>query len=422
MAATEQPAPRPRPRAVPAPEPVEAPIPPVNGKWPHDDPLRALTRSLEDFHAAAMALNLPPVALTWQNPEELDERPDAEVLKRLMWAETLIADMEGVRSGPATWPVAEIAAPLNPGEYLVENLIRPGTTVMLAGPPGAAKSWASRQLAMCAAAGLSHYLDRYAVPRALNVLVIDEDNGPDEEWRREESLMAHLGLERGKLVNLRRVSLEGIRLDEEPWQRWLRGVIRTHAVDLTILDPISEMHGGKEMRDDVAFRAMLAFLKRLKVDFPTHSTVVVHHTRKRDPKMPAGTSTLEDVRGQWGQTPDVVAMMVPLGDRRAKWEVHKRVPHSSLLLDQVPQGEPGEGAIRFVQDAATVPDKRSQTDGRVLACIDGGLTTVADIREQTKMANSTLYKVLGRLHDAGLITDYHDGPIERLLDREEEMA
>jgi DNA-binding MarR family transcriptional regulator len=69
-----------------------------------------------------------------------------------------------------------------------------------------------------------------------------------------------------------------------------------------------------------------------------------------------------------------------------------------------------------------MPDKRSQTDGRVLACIDGGLTTVADIREQTKMANSTLYKVLGRLHDAGLITDYRDGPIERLLDREEEMA
>jgi hypothetical protein len=167
---------------------------------------------------------------------------------------------------------------------------------------------------------------------------------------------------------------------------------------------------------------MLAFLKRLKVDFPTHSTVVVHHTRKRDPKMPAGQSTLEDVRGQWGQTPDVVAMMVPLGDRRAKWEVHKRVPHSSLLLDQVPQGEPGEGAIRFVQDAATMPDKRSQTDGRVLACVDGGLTTVADIREQTKMANSTLYKVLGRLHDAGLITDYRDGPIERMPDAGEELS
>lgn len=416
MAATEQPVPRPRPRAVPAPETAAKP----NGKWRHDDPLRMLTRALEDFHVAATALHLPPVALTWANPEDIEDRPDAEVLQRLMWAETLIADMEGVRSGPVTWPVSDIVPPAHPDEYLVENLIRPGTTVMLAGPPGAAKSWASRQLAMTAAAGLSHYLERYAVSRPLNVLVVDEDNGPDEEWRREESLIAHLGLERAKLVNLRRVSLEGVKLDEEQWQRWLRGVIRTHAIDLTILDPISEMHGGKEMRDDPAFRGMLAFLKRLKVDFPTHSTVVVHHTRKRDPKTPAGTTLIEDVRGQWGQTPDVIAMMVPLGDRRAKWEVHKRVPHSSLLLDQVPQGEPGEGAIRFVQDAATLPDKRSQTDGRVLACIDAGASTVAEIHEATKMGNSTIYKVLGRLHDAGLVTNH--SPYERIAEPEDRSA
>ena len=28
----------------------------------------------------------------------------------------------------------------------------------------------------------------------MNVLVVDEDNGPDEEWRRDEALLEHLGL------------------------------------------------------------------------------------------------------------------------------------------------------------------------------------------------------------------------------------
>ena len=384
----------------------------ANGTRPVvDEPTRALTHALEDLHAAAKALRLPPMRVDWQQPDpELDEQdPEQKALKA--YVDTFLADYEGARVGPVTWPLNEIGPPERPHDFLVENLIRPGTTVMLAGPPGAAKSWASRQLALTCAAGLPTYLDRYAVSRPLNVLVIDEDNGPDEEWRREESLMAHLDLTRDRLANVRRVSLEGVQLEHESWQRWLRGQIRAHDLDLVILDPISEMHGGKELREDPAFRSVLAFLKRLKVDFPRTSTVVVHHTRKRDPK--AGSqATIEDVRGQWGQTPDVVAMLIPLGDRRSKWEVHKRVPHSSLILAQVEQGLSGEGSLKLVSDETTAPTQRMQTDARVLAAIDAGATTAEEIHLACEMPASTVYKAVGRLADAGLIT--RKAPYERV--------
>lgn len=389
--------PRPRRRQAPAPS---------NGTHPRveiPEPLRDLTHALESLHAAAKGLKLPPIRVEWQeSAEPADaEDPERKALKR--YVETMLGDYEGVRAGPIAVPVSEMPLPADPHAFLVGNLIRPGTTVMLAGPPGAAKSWASRQLALACAGGRQMYLEHYPIERPLNVLVVDEDNGPDEEWRRDETLLAFLELRRDQVGSVRRVSLEGVQLDQERWQRWLRGQVRLHDIDLVILDPISEMHGGKELREDPAFRSMLAFLKRLKVDFPGLATVIVHHTRKRDPKAAVGTATLEDVRGQWGQTPDVVAMLIPMGDRRSKWEVHKRVPHSSLILEQVAEGEPGEGALRFVADESTQRTKAMANDSRVIDGIREGLETFPDLQEHLGMPKSTLHRVLKRLVGAHVV-------------------
>lgn len=407
--------PRPRKRAPEAaqePQEAAAKAPGTNGRHPVDAPTLALTHALEDLHAAAKGLHLPPLKIEWLEPSQEPDTRDPERKALQAHISTFLADYEGLRAGPIAVPLNEVAPPADPHAFLVGNLIRPGTTVMLAGPPGAAKSWASRQLALACGAGLPMYLEHYEIGRALNVLVVDEDNGPDEEWRRDETLLTHLELRREQVGSVRRVSLEGVQLDQEGWQRWLRGQIRLHDIDLVILDPISEMHGGKELREDPAFRSMLGFLKRLKVDFPRLATVIVHHTRKRDPKAAVGTATLEDVRGQWGQTPDVVAMLIPMADRRAKWEVHKRVPHSALIIEQVAEGQPGEGGLRMVADAEAMLDRRSETDGKVLHAIDAGAATVEEIAVGTQLSKSGVYKAVARLNAAGLITKRP--PFERL--------
>lgn len=366
--------------------------------------LRRLTRAVEEIHAAAIEAHLAPMRLEWVEDPDPAEDPDPERLAAQRYVETLLGDYEGLRAGPVAPTVAELAAPLDPHTFLVGNLIRPGTTVMLAGPPGAAKSWASRQLALACGAGIPIFLQRYPIERALNVLVVDEDNGPDEEWRRDERLLAYLELARSSVTTVRRVSLAGVRLDEERWQHWLRGQVRLHSLDLVILDPISEMHGGKELREDPSFRSMLAFLKRLKVDFPRLATVIVHHTRKRDPKAGVGQATLEDVRGQWGQTPDVVAMLIPMADRRSRWEVHKRVPHSSLILEQIAEGLTGEGALQMVADESMQKTRSMANDAAVIDAIRGGLTTFPELHDALGMPKATLNRVLARLVRAAVIS------------------
>lgn len=387
-----------RPRSKPAPRPES------NGAALVPTPLLDLTHAIEDLHAAAKALHLAPIRVEWERPDDDAEAPDPEKQALQAHISSFLADYEGLRHGPPAWPLNEIGAPADPEAFLVGNLIRPGTTIMLAGPPGAAKSWAARQLAIAAGGGVPWFLDRYPIDRPLSCLVVDEDNGPDEEWRREESLFAHLELQRDALPNVHRVSLEGVKLDEERWQRWLRGQIRLHELDLVVLDPISEFHGGKELREDPAFASMLAFLKRLKVDFPKLATIVVHHTRKLDAKDRQAHRGLEDVRGQWGQTPDVVVVMSPLGDRRAKWEVHKRVPYSSLILEQVAEGQPGQGGLHVVADETVMQTKAMANDGAVIDAIRGGFETFPDIQQAIGMPKSTLSGVLNRLVRAGVVT------------------
>lgn len=399
--------PVPRPRGRPA---AEASQPAVEV----DPRLLELTHAIEDLHVAAKALHLAPLRVEWQEPDGETSEIDPERLARQQFVTDLVADYEGLRAGPIPLALPSIPAPVDPDSYLVGNLVRPGTTVMLAGPPGAAKSWASRQLALSAGAGLDIFLDRYEVGRPLNVLVVDEDNGPDEEWRRDASLLDHLSLTRDTLDRVYRVSLAGVQLDRPEWQRWLRGQIRLRELDLVILDPISEMHGGKELREDPAFRSMLAFLKRLKVDFPRTAVVIVHHTRKPAASERQSHRGLEDVRGQWGQTPDVIVVMSPLGERRTKWEVHKRVPFSSLILEQVAEGQHGEGGLHMVADAEIMRDQRAETDDKVLGAIDAGAANVQEIVLGTGLSNSGVYKAVARLSHAGLIS--RRPPFTRLQD------
>jgi len=402
------PAPRPRRTVAPAlPEEPQGAPQAANG---HREPTgfspaeKRLLAALEEMRAARAAIEASP--------------PKAGTISAERYGRALrrITDIERIGIGPQPMPVAALTPPAEPHAYLVDGFIRPGTTVMLAGEPGSSKSWAARQLAITVAAGLHTFLNRYAIDRPLRVLVIDEDNGPDEEWRRDEALLEYFGLARHQLGNLQRISLAGVLLDQESWQGWLRALIEGGNYDLVILDPISEMHGGKELREDPGFRSMLGFLKRLKVDFPQLATLLVHHTRKAAPGERAGGRSLDAVRGQWGQTPDVVALVSPLGERRVAWELHKRVPHSKLILEAS-----HAGPLVVVEDQTVARGRSLATDSRVLAAIDAGATTAEEIRIATGLSKPGVYKALTRLHgEAGLITKR--APFERIRDSDDPLT
>lgn len=389
--------PRPRSRAKAA-EPVSLAAP-QSALATVSEVERRMLAAIEDLHAGARLLGMPPQALTIGDRNGVRSSIDPDAITTVERVNQHLADMEDSALGPQPVSLAAIAAPTNPDAYLVGNFIRPGTTVMMAGPPGSSKSWASRQLALSCAAGLHHFLDHYAVSRPLNVLIVDEDNGPDEEWRREETLLGALQLQRSQVARAHRTSLAGVSLDQPAWQSWLRGLILRLELDLVILDPISEMYTSKELREEPSFRSVIAFLKRLKLDFPRLATLLVHHTRKQMAgKRGSQTSDVDEVRGQWAQTPDVVAVMSRLPERRVAWELHKRVPHSKLLLEATEAGP-----LRYLTDEAVQRSARMVNDDKVLMAIRGGMSSHSEIVQGTGMAKGTVSGVLTRLVAEGLL-------------------
>lgn len=389
--------PRPRSRAKAA-EPISLAAPQSALATVSEVERRMLT-AIEDLHAATRELGLPPQSISIGQRNGASMGIEPEQLDVIARVDQRLADLDAMALGPQPVRLSALSPPADPDAFLVTGFIRPGTTVMLAGPPGSGKSWASRQLALSCGAGVASYLEHYDVARPMNVLIVDEDNGPDEEYRRDETLLRYLDLQRPQLARVHRTSLAGVQLDQPAWQAWLRGLILHLELDLVILDPVSEMHGGKELREDPAFRSLLGFLKRLKVEFNRLATILVHHTRKADAKSAGAPRTLDEVRGQWGQTPDVVALMSPIGERRVSWELHKRVPHSKYLLEVTEAGP-----IRFLVDEMTIRDQRDETDGKVLSALEAGAATVEEIRLGTGLSKSGIYKALRRLAGANLVS------------------
>jgi hypothetical protein len=372
---------------------------------------RRLHEALEELAAARRALGLVPGRIDADGPGvPTDLTAEQRALETHI--RTFLVDIDVGSSGPFPDVIEELAPPADPDAFLVGGFIRPGTTVMLTGPPGSSKSWAARQLAFAAAAGLESFLGTYAIERPLNVLLLDEDNGPDEEWRRDQTLLRHLEIAPSRLGGrLRRLSLGGVQLDQERWQHWLRGQIQMYSVDLVICDPISEMHGGKELREDPAFRSLLGFLKRLKVDFPRLGTLLVHHTRKQMAGDRQSDRSLDDVRGQWGQTPDVVALMWTMAERRVTWELHKRVARSKLFLEALESGP-----LVFRADETTSRSKALVNDDAVIEAIRDGLTTFPEILDGIGMAKGTLHGVLKRLVQSKTVVK--DGTTYRVIEEE----
>jgi hypothetical protein len=386
-----------RPRSKPA-EPKVEPAAPQVALVPSPAERRMLA-AVEELHASTLEMGLPPQSITIGQRNGTSLSIDPEAISTLQRVDQRLADLDAMALGPQPLSLHSVMPPADPDAFLVRGFIRPGTTVMLTGPPGSSKSWAARQLAIACGAGLAQYLERYQVARPMNVLIVDEDNGPDEEWRREETLLTHLGLERRQMTRVQRTSLAGVQLDHPTWQAWLRGLIFHDELDLVVLDPISEMHGGKELREDPAFRTLLGFLKRLKVDFPRLATLLVHHTRKADVKAGSQPRTVDDVRGQWGQTPDVVALMWRLPERRVSWELHKRVPHSKLILEATQSGP-----LQVLADESTQRDKLISRDDRVLQAIEAGAEDWEQIQHVTGTSKTSIFNAIKSLRQAGVIT------------------
>jgi hypothetical protein len=300
-------------------------------------------------------------------------------------------------ASPYPVSIAQMTRPPHLDDWVIEGAMRLGSFWVLGATEGAGKSYIRDEIAMRCALGSGALFGHYPVVRRVRVLLLDEDNGPEEEWRRNEAMFAHVGTDRAAMTDYFRVSLAGVLLDDVTWQARVRAWIAELSIGLLILDPISMMYRAKELREELL--PVANYLRSLQRDRPELVIVLVHHLRKPVSGQKPTDKALSDLRGAlWGQVADVVALVTPLGERRVKWALHKRIQPSEAILEQTQAGP-----FTYVGDVGG-DARRVSNDDRVLACVDAGGTSVNEVLLATGIAERTAWAAIRRLRAAGILS------------------
>lgn len=222
-------------------------------------------------HARQVAASLEGIALAAEIVEAAGEHKDA--------AAHLAAGL-ALAAFETTWEQGEPAADLAPdlyeflaiddpvNDWVIPGLLERGDRLIWTGFEGLGKSVITRQLAVCAAAGIHPFEHRPITQR--RVLFIDCEN-PDRKSRRH-----FRGLER--TARLKGVPVppgafriiqrpEGVDLTRDEDAAWLLERVTAHKPDLLVIGPFYRLHAA-DTNDEKAARTVVSALDaaRLKAD------------------------------------------------------------------------------------------------------------------------------------------------------------
>ncbi len=313
------------------------------------------------------------------------------------------ASSPGEPSGelPDLADAARLVTPPDVDAWYIVGLIRPGKLVYLAAGEGVGKSYVRKEAELRLAVGIGSLFGHYPIAGPVRVGTIDEENGPDEEWRREEELLPRLLLTRADLAGRYfRGSFLGLNLNAASAQAYIRRQVATFALDVLFLDT-----GGSMVDEEYGppLKGAVRFLRSLIREFPALAIVVCVHMVKppRGPNIAAPKRrALTDVMGQWTRQADVVAVMTDLGNDRIRWDLAKRrgVPKSAGILNY------SDGLTRWMTDVDEAADPASTSDTiHVLRCIAAGAGTWEQVKEAAGMGRNRIFAAITELRAGGLI-------------------
>jgi hypothetical protein len=291
-----------------------------------------------------------------------------------------------------------------------DGIARPGRLVVIAAAEGVGKSYARLEWSIRLATGHGALFNHYRIAKACRVLTFDVENGEEEETRREEEVLARLGLARSDLGDYWSVSLEGLQLIDPADQVYIRAAIERSSPAVVFFDTGSSMVGdewGAELK------AAIRFLRGLARQFGCTVVVLVHLVKpvraasngKANRKPPEGSqhgTSLSDVMGQWTRQADTVAMMASTGGDRVVWTVRKRAPHSQVVLR-------AEGGTFDIVQVLAGEDLGVGIMERIHGCIATGYADTASIAAYLEIAERTVFRHLAKLRKAGRVAP--DAPL-----------
>lgn len=238
-----------------------------------------------------------------------------------------------------TEPEDRSAATLSPQgtvEY-VDDLVRPGRVVVVAAEEGTGKSFAiTGELGLRMAVAGGAFAGTFEVREPGPVLVLSEMHA-DDDWMREEAILAALGRERADLagryfrLSVTTAANGDPALVSPSWRGYIAGWMADHDVRLLIVDTATRATRANPWGDEL--QVVYDGLAQLIAAHPPLAVILIVHLKK-PPAGAGGARRITDVLGDWGKWADVVVLMENDGQSldRVRLTTRKRVRRERRIV------------------------------------------------------------------------------------------
>lgn len=293
---------------------------------------------------------------------------------------------------------AELSAEREKQKWLITGLWAHGGVGVIGGPPKCCKSWLGLEMVVSLASN-TPCLGAFAPRRKGKALLYMAEDSTPVVRSRFDFLSRHHGVELAEL-DIFVITEPSLRIDLPDQQRRLRKTVEQFRPDMLLLDPLVRMHRIDE-NSAGEVSTLLGFLRALQREFQT-AVVLVHHTRKNGAGSPG-----QALRGSG----DLHAF----GDSNLYLKRHHKqllltVEHRAakspepvelrLVADETPHLELADRSVGVGEDLAQAVQELLQLEGTM---------TRSALREQLRIRNERLGKVLASLHQQGCIERISDG-------------
>lgn len=186
--------------------------------------------------------------------------------------------------------------PVTPVHWLVRGLVIEGGVAAIIGEPKSTKSWLALDIALAVSSG-TKALGEYQAPKPRKVAYFFAEDLQDAINARIRAYASGRGCEAKDLAVNLYIQPRGLSVDlskDADCARIIASCRRlTDDLGLLILDPLRDIHTGSENESD----SMSAVLKRIRLisAILKCTVLVVHHSKKVDPRSPATNGA--EIRG-----------------------------------------------------------------------------------------------------------------------------
>ena len=305
-----------------------------------------------------------------------------------------------VMPGRFTSPLSQLlSVPDEPIPYLADRLIVAEANGFIGGEPKSLKSWLALYIALCLSGGKPIF-GKYAVPKPVKVLYLQEEDGERRVMHRIRKILAGLELDPPSDEFFRYSIKAGVLFDDSEWFKRLQTELAEYRPGIVIGDVFELMHfQDSDKRKDMKF--VFRNLDRLREEFGCGFLLTDHFKKSSFGGSRRGGQRLSGTVGKhaWGE--NSLYLFLTHGANRVRVETELKDAPSEVFCLSLEDTEDGAVVFKWETEAE---DRTEETKEKVLAALGNvdppdGWVPVAEVVKATGISKNTVRKYLDLLVD-----------------------